>query len=278
MFLALGLGTLIALEMLLISGGVLGVIPLSGVVSPFLSSGNTAMLSNFLIFGILFGISNQPAAEGLASHFRRPVRVVALAMTAAALFLVWRAAYFQVLHDRGFTGARRHGDSGRRGATAAVQSAIELAGAGNCTRVDLRPQWRAHRHQQTGRNWSGIAPSTKNWACRLTRRARGPRRGIIRSARRRCICWAICGPAKIFMLRTRRSSSTISTASCRVIGICTSWGRWCGIGISRRIRKSGSCSRGTATCMRRLTSDCRLRVGEIRTAPGSGAGETARWW
>src|SRR5581483_8614668 len=42
MFLALGLGTLIALEMLLISGGVLGAIPLSGVVSPFLSFGNTA--------------------------------------------------------------------------------------------------------------------------------------------------------------------------------------------------------------------------------------------
>jgi cell division protein FtsW (lipid II flippase)/cell division protein FtsI/penicillin-binding protein 2 len=102
MFLALGLGTLIALEMLLISGGVLGAIPLSGVVSPFLSSGNTAMLSNFLIFGILLGISNQAPAEGLASHFRRPVRVVALAMAAAALFLVWRAAYFQVLHDREF--------------------------------------------------------------------------------------------------------------------------------------------------------------------------------
>src|SRR5262249_20332060 len=52
MFAALGLGTLIALEMLVISGGVLGAIPLSGVVSPFLSSGNTAMLANFLIFAI----------------------------------------------------------------------------------------------------------------------------------------------------------------------------------------------------------------------------------
>ena len=58
MFLGLGLGTLIGLEMLLISGGVLGAIPLSGVVSPFLSSGNTAMLSNFLIFAILLSISN----------------------------------------------------------------------------------------------------------------------------------------------------------------------------------------------------------------------------
>src|SRR5581483_9237001 len=61
MFLSTGLGTLIALEMLLISGGALGAIPLSGVVSPFLSSGNTAMLANFLIFAVLLGISNQSA-------------------------------------------------------------------------------------------------------------------------------------------------------------------------------------------------------------------------
>ena len=62
LFLALGFGALIAFEMLLISGGVLGAIPLSGVVSPFLSSGNTAMLANFLIFGILLAISNHSRA------------------------------------------------------------------------------------------------------------------------------------------------------------------------------------------------------------------------
>src|SRR5258708_6015921 len=57
--LCLGLGTLIALEMLLISGGVLGAIPLSGVVSPFLSAGNTAMLSNVLDFARILGGSNR---------------------------------------------------------------------------------------------------------------------------------------------------------------------------------------------------------------------------
>ena len=69
MFLALGLGSLIALEMLLISGGVLGAIPLSGVVSPFLSSGNTAMLANFLIFALILGISNRAAGETIAQPF-----------------------------------------------------------------------------------------------------------------------------------------------------------------------------------------------------------------
>src|SRR5580698_4456724 len=61
-FLALGLASLLAFEMLLISSGVLGALPLSGVVSPFLSSGNTAMLANFFIFALLLAISTgQPA-------------------------------------------------------------------------------------------------------------------------------------------------------------------------------------------------------------------------
>ena len=47
-FVALGLSLLLALQILLIAGGVVGVFPLSGVVSPFLSSGLSAMLANFL--------------------------------------------------------------------------------------------------------------------------------------------------------------------------------------------------------------------------------------
>jgi cell division protein FtsW (lipid II flippase)/cell division protein FtsI/penicillin-binding protein 2 len=107
-FLALGLGSLIALEMLLISGGALGAIPLSGVVSPFLSSGNTAMLANFLIFAVLLGISNlsvQPhaeisPAESLEPVFRTPVRILSWAFGLCALVLVVRASYVQALHDQ----------------------------------------------------------------------------------------------------------------------------------------------------------------------------------
>ncbi|MDQ2946033.1 MAG: FtsW/RodA/SpoVE family cell cycle protein, partial [Acidobacteriota bacterium] len=106
MFLSFGLGTLIALEMLLISGGALGAIPLSGVVSPFLSSGNTAMLANFFIFAILLGISNQSVRAGTDSEprqkeiFAMPVRVVSLALAACVIALVVRDWTVQVLHDR----------------------------------------------------------------------------------------------------------------------------------------------------------------------------------
>jgi cell division protein FtsW (lipid II flippase)/cell division protein FtsI/penicillin-binding protein 2 len=117
MFLCIGLGTLIALEMLLISGGVLGAIPLSGVVSPFLSAGNTAMLSNFLIFALILGVSNQgettapsrsrlgtdgsePRALASGVPFTKPVRIASALLALATLVLVQRAYSYQVLHDQ----------------------------------------------------------------------------------------------------------------------------------------------------------------------------------
>lgn len=101
MFLALGLGSLVALEMALITSGVLGLMPLSGVVSPFLSSGNTAMLANFLIFAVIAGISAQASPRRLMHEpFRAPVRWLAAALAAVALIFTAKAAFIQLLHDR----------------------------------------------------------------------------------------------------------------------------------------------------------------------------------
>src|SRR5205814_409739 len=105
-FLAVGLASLFALEMLLISAGVLGAIPLSGVVSPFLSSGNTAMLANFLIFGLLLTISNHTRtpvqSAKISAPFRVPVRVLACTLGLLALTLLGKAAYYQIAHDGDF--------------------------------------------------------------------------------------------------------------------------------------------------------------------------------
>lgn len=100
MFLALGLGALIALEMLLISGGVLGAIPLSGVVSPFLSAGNTAMLSNFLIFAFILSISKETNQEPSSTPFSKPVRVMGVLLALCAVILIGKAFSYQVVHDR----------------------------------------------------------------------------------------------------------------------------------------------------------------------------------
>src|SRR6202042_1637135 len=104
MFLAFGLSALIAFEMLLISGGVLGAIPLSGVVSPFLSFGNTAMLANFLIFGILIAISNQGKGTVVIDDepFRKPVVRLEWVLGAAAATLLGFTAYYQLAHDQDF--------------------------------------------------------------------------------------------------------------------------------------------------------------------------------
>lgn len=101
-FLALGLTLLIALQILLIAGGVVGLVPLSGVVSPFLSSGRTAMLANLLIFGMLLAISARPGDPGELRPFRRPVQWVGLSILAVLGLIALRAAQVQVLQANDF--------------------------------------------------------------------------------------------------------------------------------------------------------------------------------
>lgn len=96
--LALGLGTLIAIEMLLITGGALGVIPLSGVVSPFLSSGNSAMLTNFLAVALILGVSGAATQSGEAGKaFVRPVRGLGVLLALCGSSLLAKAAYVQLV-------------------------------------------------------------------------------------------------------------------------------------------------------------------------------------
>ena len=107
-FLALGLACLLAYEMLLISSGVLGVLPLSGVVSPLLSSGNTAMLSNFLIFALLLAISAGQPSRDNRPLFRMPMRWAGAALAACGLVLIGFAARYQVLKDREYLARDAH--------------------------------------------------------------------------------------------------------------------------------------------------------------------------
>ncbi len=108
-FLALGLAVLIALQILLIGGGILGVLPLSGVVSPFLSSGRTAMLANFLIFGMILAISARAAPGETATapatrRFEGAARWAGVALAAVLAAIVIKAAQVQVFQaDRFLT-------------------------------------------------------------------------------------------------------------------------------------------------------------------------------
>ena len=74
MFLALGLTLGLALQTLLIAGGVAGIWPLSGVVTPFLSYGRSAQILHFATLGILWSL----AASGIPMRGMGPAALDAV--------------------------------------------------------------------------------------------------------------------------------------------------------------------------------------------------------
>jgi cell division protein FtsW (lipid II flippase) len=98
-FLALGLTLSLVFPVLLIAGGTLGVFPLSGVATPFLSYGKSSMIANLAVLGMLFGISRENArGEPVTEPFTRPVRVVAVVVGALGAIILARAALVQVVY------------------------------------------------------------------------------------------------------------------------------------------------------------------------------------
>jgi cell division protein FtsW (lipid II flippase) len=98
-FLAAGLGAATGMQVLLIAGGALGVLPLSGVVTPFLSYGRTALLANFAMFGILLSISRGARDPARNAPFRLPVKALGVALGVLAVAIAAKAAYIQVLRS-----------------------------------------------------------------------------------------------------------------------------------------------------------------------------------
>ncbi|MCQ2752147.1 MAG: FtsW/RodA/SpoVE family cell cycle protein [Coriobacteriales bacterium] len=58
-FLVVGLCASICLQAFLIIGGVIGLIPLTGLTLPFMSQGGSSLLSSFIIIGIILKVSNE---------------------------------------------------------------------------------------------------------------------------------------------------------------------------------------------------------------------------
>ncbi len=98
-FLAAGLAAATALQILLIAGGALGVLPLSGVVTPFLSYGRSSMFANFAVIAILLAISARGSDESRSIPFRGPMRAAAVLFTIGAGAILAKAAYVQVFRS-----------------------------------------------------------------------------------------------------------------------------------------------------------------------------------
>ncbi|RPI27956.1 MAG: hypothetical protein EHM61_06760 [Acidobacteria bacterium] len=95
-FLALGVTLLTAYQVLLISAGILGVAPLSGVVTPFLNYGKSSTVANFLMYGLIAGLSRQSRPGARDQAFGSGVRKLQYILCLVASIIVAKAFYVQV--------------------------------------------------------------------------------------------------------------------------------------------------------------------------------------
>jgi cell division protein FtsW (lipid II flippase) len=58
--LAVGLATTLSVQTIIILGGVLRLIPLTGITLPFVSYGGSSLLTNFVLIGLLLAVSAAP--------------------------------------------------------------------------------------------------------------------------------------------------------------------------------------------------------------------------
>lgn len=116
-FLALGLTLLVSAELMLISLGILGLFPLSGVATPFLSYGRTAMLANFLIAGILLALGRHPGDPARTASFHGGLRWVELVSLVLFTAVLAKAGWVQLQNADAIAGEGSlvvQADGGRR--------------------------------------------------------------------------------------------------------------------------------------------------------------------
>ena len=116
-FLATVLTLFLIVPVLLMASGMLGLTPLTGVVTPFLSYGGSAMVANFAALGMLASIHNAPHPAHDTDPFRVPMKWLGVALGAPAVALIAVLLNIQILHADDFV-ARPHlgmqADGGRR--------------------------------------------------------------------------------------------------------------------------------------------------------------------
>jgi len=116
-FLATALTLFLIVPVLIMASGILGVTPLTGIVTPFLSYGGSAMVANFCALGMLTAIHADRQPSGDHEPFRVPVLWLSSSLAVFALVLLAVAVNIQVVHADDFV-IRAHlgiqADGGRR--------------------------------------------------------------------------------------------------------------------------------------------------------------------
>ncbi len=101
-YLGAGIALATGVQFLLIAGGSLGLLPLTGISVPFLSYGNVSLIINLTAMGVVFAIANRPGEslqyDYLATHYD-PVLATGIAgFLVGSLVLAGRAGDVALLH------------------------------------------------------------------------------------------------------------------------------------------------------------------------------------
>lgn len=95
LFLAVACTLCLAVPAVVVTMGVLGLMPLSGIATPFLSYGKTSMVCNFALIGVLLSISRRSTRD--RDPLPRSMRSLKGALIVVACAILARALYIQVL-------------------------------------------------------------------------------------------------------------------------------------------------------------------------------------
>jgi cell division protein FtsW (lipid II flippase)/cell division protein FtsI/penicillin-binding protein 2 len=116
-FLATTMTLFLIVPAVIMASGVVGAAPLTGVVTPFLSYGGSAMVINFVALGVLASIHADARPRIDFTPFRKPMRALGGVLTVAALALIAIVVDVQVLRADDYV-VRPHlgvqADGGRR--------------------------------------------------------------------------------------------------------------------------------------------------------------------
>lgn len=89
-YLAFGISSWFALQTILIVGGNMGLLPLTGVTLPFISYGGSSLVTNLIAIMLLLRISTETAPQETSEKIRSPYKLVAAIFTIIfVLMLLW---------------------------------------------------------------------------------------------------------------------------------------------------------------------------------------------
>src|SRR5207302_5449995 len=96
-FLGTALALVLVVPVLIMASGILGITPLTGIVTPFLSYGGSAMVANFCAVGMLAAIHADRHPAGDFAPFSVPIRWLGRSVSVAALALLVVAIEIQIV-------------------------------------------------------------------------------------------------------------------------------------------------------------------------------------